>query len=538
MDLLHQRRPHNNVASSEPAGRGWTRRDFLKAAGGAALSLSALPALGGMSRVKAQAPQYGGTLTFASSALPASIEPHLESADIFQQRKFLFYENLVTIDNELAPQPELAEGWERKSDTEYVFFLRRGVKFHNGKEMDAEDVKYSYERVLDPEVGSGGRGDLITIKSIDVIDRYTVRFSLHEPSASFLINLGGKYNAVIPAGSAPSGTELATRAIGTGPFYVESFEPNQRLILKRFNDYWMEGKPYLDEIRYIAVPDESNIVAGLRTGQIDAAVITSPINYRLIAADRRLRAINAPAIRWVVLDLAGDMEPTQHPDVRRAIALAIDRPSILQIAGNGLGDRLGLLPPAMTYWAVPWTELPNQERDVDAARSLLRSAGYPNGLDLKIRTIVGFPDLTASVQVIADNLEEAGIRTEIESVDIGVWSRDWVARQQPPAMNVWGGFVDPDQAFYRHFRTPPLGMDFRRWNNAEADRLLDEGRVTLDREARKPIYDRVQHLMAEDPITIPLYAPNLIYGLQQSVQGFEPHPTGFHYGLRFAWKTS
>ncbi|MDR7459392.1 MAG: peptide-binding protein, partial [Armatimonadota bacterium] len=102
-------------------------------------------------------------------------------------------------------------------------------------------------------------------------------------------------------------------------------------------------------------------------------------------------------------------------------------------------------------------------------------------------------------------------------------------------MNEWGGFVDPDQAFYRHYRQPPQGVDFRRWGNPEVDRLLDEGRRTLDRNRRKAIYDRVQTMLADDPISVPLYAPHLLYSLNRKIQGFRPYPTGFLYGLRFVW---
>ncbi len=146
---------------------------------------------------------------------------------------------------------------------------------------------------------------------------------------------------------------------------------------------------------------------------------------------------------------------------------------------------------------------------------------------------MGFPELGASLQVIVDQLRAVGLGVRVETVDIGVWIKDFLARRSPPTMNVWGGFVDPDQAFYRHYHTPPDGMDFRRWNNREADRLLDEGRVTLDRASRQKIYAQFQVLMAQDPISIPLYAPDLVYALQKTVKGFRPHPTGFYYGVRY-----
>jgi peptide/nickel transport system substrate-binding protein len=482
--------------------------------------------------VRAQA-RTGGTLTFATSALPPNIEPHMQGLDIFQKRKPLIYENLVWIDHALEAKPELAERWEQKSPTEYVFHLRRGVKFHNGKEVDADDVKYSYDRIRDPKV-SPGANDLIFVKQIDAVDKHTVRFVLHGPAATFLVNLGGKYNGVIPRDAGGDGKALLTKAVGTGPFSVEEFDPSRRLLLKKNGAYWGAQKPSLDTIVFQAIPDESSIVAGLRTGQVQMAEFSSALSFRVAKSVTSLEAVQAPSTRWVVLDLAGDQEPTSKPEVRQAIALAIDRAAILQIAGSGLGQRLGMLPPGLKFWALGPAHLPNQQRDVAKAKALLAKAGYPGRVPMTIRNIVGFPALAAALPVIVDNLKDAGIDVNVETVDGGVWIKDWIVPQSPPTMNEWGGFVDPDQAFHRHFHSAPGGKDFRRWKNAQADELLDSGRTTLDRARRKEIYDRVQRLMAEDPITIPLYSPDLLYAMQKTVKGFQPHPTGFFYGLRFA----
>lgn len=529
------------MSESRHDPRGMKRREFLRTAGAAGFGLAAGQLLSPYRLWTASAapaagtPRQGGRITFGSAALPASIEPHLEGADIYQRRKFLFYENLVWVDYDLVPRPQLAERWEERSPTEYIFHLRRGVRFHSGKEMDAEDVKFSYERVMDPRTGSGGRGDLVMIKSVDIIDRNTVRFTLNEPTATFLINIAGKYNGVIPKDAVRTGRELQHAAIGTGPFRVRQFEPNRLLVLERFPEYWDRGKPYLDGLTFQALPDETSLVAALRAGQLDMVQFESGVNFKLVRHLVSLNHIQAPAIRWVVLDLAGDQAPTSNPDIRRAIALSIDREAILRIAGDGLGTRLGLLPPAMAFWAMPLDRLPNQNRDLGRARELIQRAGLRPPVPLTIRNIVGFPSLIASVQVIADNLKDAGFDVRVETVDIGVWIRDWIARQAPPTMNEWGGFVDPDQTFYRHYHTPPKGMDFRRWNNAEIDRLLDEGRSTLDRNRRKQIYDRVQTIMAEDPISIPLYAPNSLYSMNRKIKGFRPYPTGFMFGLRETW---
>ena len=516
--------PTSQNGSSAPLGR----RRFLKT-GGAALTVAAARLPG---RVGAQV-KSGGTLIFASTALPPSIEPHMQGLDIWQRRKPLLYENLVWIDYALEAKPELAERWEQKSPTEYVFHLRRGVQFHNGKEMDSEDVKYSYERIRDPKV-SPGANDLAFVSRIDAVDKYTMRFTLSAPAATFLVNLAGKYNGVIPKDSGGDGKALLTTAIGTGPFALDSFDPSRRLALKRNSQYWGAQKPLLESIVFQAIPDESSIVAALRTGQITLAEFSSALSFQVARSVPTLEAIQAPSTRWVVLDLAGDQEPTSKPEVRQAIALALDRQAILQIAGSGLGQRLGVLPPGLKAWALPWQELPNQQRDVATAKQLLQRAGYTGRVPMKIRNIVGFPALAAALPVIVDNLKEAGIDVTVETVDGGVWIKDWIVPQSPPTMNDWGGFVDPDQAFYRHFHSAPGGKDFRRWKNKAADELMDTGRVTLDRAKRKALYDQLQRMVAEDAITIPLYSPDLLYVRQKTLKGFQPHSTGFYYGLRFA----
>jgi len=516
--------PTSQNGSSAPIGR----RRFLKT-GGAALTVAAARLPG---RVGAQV-KSGGTLIFASTALPPSIEPHMQGLDIWQRRKPLLYENLVWIDYALEAKPELAERWEQKSPTEYVFHLRRGVQFHNGKEMDSEDVKYSYERIRDPKV-SPGANDLAFVSRIDAVDKYTMRFTLSAPAATFLVNLAGKYNGVIPKDSGGDGKALLTTAIGTGPFALDSFDPSRRLALKRNSQYWGAQKPLLESIVFQAIPDESSIVAALRTGQITLAEFSSALSFQVARSVPTLEAIQAPSTRWVVLDLAGDQEPTSKPEVRQAIALALDRQAILQIAGSGLGQRLGVLPPGLKAWALPWQELPNQQRDVAKAKQILQRAGYTGRVPMKIRNIVGFPALAAALPVIVDNLKEAGIDVTVETVDGGVWIKDWIVPQSPPTMNDWGGFVDPDQAFYRHFHSAPGGKDFRRWKNKAADELMDTGRVTLDRAKRKALYDQLQRMVAEDAITITLYSPDLLYVRQKTLKGFQPHSTGFYYGLRFA----
>lgn len=484
---------------------------------------------------EAAEPKTGGTLVFATSIDVPSLEPHLEAADAWHRRKALIYQNLTWVDNDVIVQPQLAESWDIKDDIEYTFHLRRGVKFHNGKELDAEDVKYSLERQLDPEVGSAGAGDLNMIDTIEVVDTYTVRITLKQPTGPFLAALGGRYNAIIPKDSAPTGDTLRRTAIGTGPFMVKEFVPAQRLVLVKNPDYWEEGKPYLDELVIQVVPDEQTALAGLRAGTIDALAIEDAKNFALVEGDTSLVATRTPAIKIDTLELPGDIEPLDDVRVRQAILLALDKEAIMQAGLMGLGQVVGIMPPAMKYWALPPEELPNQKRDLAKAKALLAEAGYPDGFDLKLRTIVGYATMAANAPVIAANLKEIGINVTVETVDLGVWIEDWSARREPVTLNAWGGFMDPDLLFYRHFHTPPEGMDFRRWNSAKADDLLDKGRSTVDQAERKVYYDELQKLMAEEAICIPLYSADLLNVQQKYVKGYVQHPSGWYYGFKDTW---
>lgn len=480
-------------------------------------------------------PRSGGTLVVATTIEAPSLEPHTEAADARTRRTVLLYETLVWMDNELRPQPQLAEEWEQEDDTTFVFKLRRGVTFHNGKELDGWDVKYSYERLIDPDVGSPGRGDLIMIDSIEVPDKYTVRFKLKYPYAAFLAALGGRYSAVIPADYVQTGQELQLTAMGTGPFMVESWERNQRLVLKKNPNYWDSGKPYLDQLVIQIIPDETNTVAALRTGEIDMAIIENPEYFLLLQGEPGLVATRYPAIRWDVFDLACDMKPTDDPRVRKAILLSLDKQAIAQAAAQGVATVIGGLPPAMTLYAAKLEELPNQQRDLDQAKALLREAGYGDGVEMTLRSIISYPTLMAAAQVIEANLREVGIRATIEPVELGVWIQDFRAKTFPPTMNSWGGFADPDLAYYRHFHPQPEGEDFRRWNNPRAGELLDLGRRTYDVEKRREIYLEFQRLVAEEAPSIPLYSADIPVVAQEKVKGYVQHPSGWYYGFREAW---
>lgn len=484
----------------------------------------------------ATGPKQGGNLVVATTVDPPSLDPHVEASDVRTRFTVLIYENLVWVDQDLRVQPQLATSWDISPDGKvYTFHLRQGVKFSNGQEMTAEDVKYSYNRLRDPKTGSAGRGDLALVQSIEVVDRNTVRFTLSAPQASFLAAIGGRYSAVVPKDVVKTGNELKQNALGTGPFMLKEWVPKQKMVLVKNPYYWDKDHVYLNSITFQVIPDENSIIAALRAGQVDWALLNDAKNYKLVKDDKNLVVERHSAIRWEVMDFACDQKPLDSPLVREAIELAIDKQAVMEAATQGVGTVIGEMPPAMKDFVVPTGQLPNQKRDVAKAKQLLSQAGYPSGTDMTLRIIQGYPEMPAVASVIAANLKDIGINARVETVDLGVWIKDWGAGKNPTTLNAWGGFMDPDLLYYRHFHKKPQGGDFRRWNNDKGSQLLDEGRNSVDPKQRQKIYAEFQKLLATDAPTVPLYSADDVTVAQKSVQGYIHHPSGWYYGLRGVW---
>lgn len=490
----------------------------------------------GSSSAKSGSPKKGGNLIVAATADAPSLDPHVEGANLRSVRTSLIYETPVWVDENLQVKPQLAEKWDVAPDgLSYTFHLRKGVKFHNGKEMDAEDVKYSYDRLRDEKTGSPGRGDFGTVKAIDAVDKYTVKFTLSKPNAAFLAAVGGRYSAVIPKDFVKTGNELKSGAMGTGPFKVKEWVPKDKLVYERHADYWDKNKVYLDTITVQVIPDENSILAALRSGQAHFSILSDTKKFVDLKDDKNLNVLKQPAIKWAIMDLALDQKPTDNLKVRQAIALGIDKQAVMQAATQGVGTVIGVLPPAMKEFALAPDQLKNQKRDVARAKQLLAEAGYPNGTEMTLRIINGYPEMPPTASVIAANLKDVGITVNVQAVDLGVWVADWSAGKNPPTLNAWGGFMDPDLLFYRHFHKKPEGGDFRRWNSAKGSELLDLGRETLDVAKRKQIYSDFQKLVADEVPTVPLYAGDDVTVAQKNVEGYVHHPSGWFYGLKSTW---
>jgi peptide/nickel transport system substrate-binding protein len=482
----------------------------------------------------------GGTLNMGLLVEPPGLDPFHQAADARICLTVLMYQGLFYEGPSGQALPLLAEGFDLSDDRlTYTVRLRRNVKFHSGQLMTAKDVAYSYNYIRDPKNGSPGAGDYALINSVEAVDDYTVRIILSTPDAALPMTLGNKYGGVVPAGyfdAADANTKLSQTSVGTGPFKLGEFKPNSNATLVRNTDYWEPGVPYLDQINFVFVPNAPSLLVGLRNKRVDLAILSRPQDLKQVQGVNGLVVERAPSFNQKAIDLGSELKPLDDERVRRAIALAVDRDEIMRASIGGLGNVIGTMVAGMQdSWGVPLDQLPNQKIDIAAAKKLLADAGHPNGFDLKLTTIVGYQWMDAAAVTLRQQLAGIGVRLSIQPIELGVWVKNFQSRQMGFTFNDWATVPDPHLMFYRHFHKVPQGADFRNWNNEEASRLLDDGRIEGDPAKRKQIYARFQQALAESVPTIMLFSADHIVVRNERVRNYQQHPTGWYYGLARTW---
>jgi peptide/nickel transport system substrate-binding protein len=280
------------------------------------------------------------------------------------------------------------------------------------------------------------------------------------------------------------------------------------------------------------MPDESSIIAALRTGDVHHAVLEDNKNYDLIKDNPSLQTWRTAALGTNVININHRKEPLSNMQVRQAMSMAINREEILQAAGSGLGAVSGPIPASHPQWTVPTSNLPFYTQDVDGAKQLLSDAGYPNGFDMDIIYIPQFPLMDISAQVLAGHWQNIGINASPRATEYGVWldlrvkTFDyWIST------NLDFPTLDPDQYLYNTFHTgsSPAGWD--NWSDAEVDALLDQGRAATDLASRQQIYTQAQQMLCQKVAALWSYAADHVDVASQQLQGFKPHPTTTVFGM-------
>jgi peptide/nickel transport system substrate-binding protein len=428
----------------------------------------------------------------------------------------LYVEGLIDLDKQADLVPGLAESWEITPDGRvYTFRLRKGVKFHNGDDLVADDVKWSFEYAMDKKNAANYITHLDLVEAIEIVDPYTVKIRLKKAQASFLSNISGLF---IPVVSRKSHASLDSSPIGTGPFVLAEWKQGLDLKFRRFKDYWKQGKPYVDEVVFRVVPDETVRYTSLRTGDLDMA--DDLPSQRMIELKRSpakgVQVIGIPGGSYMMFMMNTRTPPLNDVRVRQAIAFGLDKPEILDATRWGAGEATNQLYARTSPW---YFDAEDRKRDLAAARRLLAEAGFPQGLTIQITVA---PKYLSTAQVMQGQLKSIGVHLEFFQVD----DSTRLAREYKGefVMDLRGmGYPNDPDRFFLYFYSKAGSRNFSGYKNPEFDRLFELGEVEQNFQKRKLIYTDMMRMIQRDVPEMVLWSGYRYFGWRDHVKGFEPN---------------
>ncbi len=433
-------------------------------------------------------------------------------------------------DGAIEVVPDLAESWEANDDlTEYTFRLKQGVKWHDGQPFTADDVKFTFEAILNPNVNAALRGPVSSIDRVEVVDEHTVRFILKRPFAPFPVMLG--YNQAIVPKHLLEGqdlnqpTEFLKNPIGTGPFKFKEFVQGSHLEVAANPDFF-DGAPYLDGIVFKVIPDGNARVAQVKAGEVDFTVIEPPQVDALKGADN-VEIREAPQVNYYFFAVNHTVPRLQDVRVRRALSHAIDKQAIVDRILRGYGQvATGPINPLLGDYYNP--DVTTYEYDMDKAAALLEEAGWTKGPDgvlvnasgerftILFNGPKGFPVMEQVITYAQQQYQKLGIEVTLDIVDWPVHLEKYRNLEYDLLMEWW--ITPPDPDLYDHYFSESAQ---NRWayKNPQLDELLVQARSEADRAKRVQLYHEIQKLIAEDLPVIYLYYPRELQAVSKRTKG-------------------
>lgn len=464
-----------------------------------------------------------GTLELAVGQSPAGLDPHIVTAFSSFQIIDQIYDTLLEINADLQLEPGLATGYTVSADgLSYTFALRDGVVFHNGRPFVADDVVYSYQRVIDVNTGSPQASRFALVASVDALDDHTVVFTLSQPYAPFLANLPNL--RIVAREAVEANGDLQQVAVGTGPFMLAEIVPDTFTRLVANPSYYRAGEPGVAELKINVVPESSTQAAGLRTGAYHLIPDVDPATAQILGNVPGITLLGVQELSYSLIGMNTTKPPFDNPLVRRALNLAIDREELVEAVYFGAAAPGGPLSPGLTDWALPVDEYSCYTADPVAARALLADAGYPDGVSFDILTLGSLRVVVDAAQVVQAQVAAAGFDATVSVEELGAFVQKWRNSDFDAFASLNGGNIDPDGYLDRTFRTGGSTNVFK-YSNPAVDTLLAAGQRATDFPVRQGIYNELQRALACDgPIAHLAYA-TLFTAHRDEVTGFVQTPT-------------
>jgi peptide/nickel transport system substrate-binding protein len=517
---------------------GTSRRAFLREAIAAGAAVVGGPALlaacGGVSQTSTQAggaPKRGGALLLGVSGGGAkdTLDPHTWSAQIDGARVCQLYEFLAVRDHNYELKPMLGTDFiPTAGGRQMLVKLRQGVTFHNGKPLTADDVVYTFHRVLDPKVGAAEYGQFKpVIDRVETVDKSTVRFTFKLPFTQLMDFAGSSSLGIIPVGWDPN------HPVGTGAFKFESFNPGQQSVFTRYSDYWDSPGPYVDSVTISDISDDSARVNALTSGAVHAIDNVPYALLPTLQGNSNVSVLIAETGNWYPLTMRVDRPPFKDPSVRQAFRWLIDRPQMVQEAyGNRarVGNDLFAIDDVLYAH-----DIEQREQDIDKAKFLLKQAGYGDGLTVNLVTAPIENGVVESCVVFAQQAKAAGVNVQITKLDNTTFYNSQYL-QRVFSVDWWDAESFLSGTAYT--QTPTANYPETHYDNPQFNKWYLEAIGTSDLSLQKELaHNMQQQLWTNGGEIIPGF-PDNIDGYSRKVTGFVPSKTGFnlgYWGCRNVW---
>jgi peptide/nickel transport system substrate-binding protein len=424
-------------------------------------------------------------------------------------------ECLVKVDRHGKLVPWLAERWTITGDRTYTFFLKRGVRFHNGRELKAADVKFAIERAMNPETKHPYPRYYEAISEITVKDDYTVVFVVKSPTPNFLLNMARQGSVIYPREAVDT---LKSAPVGTGPYTLAEWVRGDRIVLKKNPQYHVAGLPRMDRVTFRFIADPNAALAALKAGDIDASLFgLGPEHVVDLQKDSRFTVIVGDTTNDVILTMNNSRKPFTDVRVRRALTYAIDKAEILKGAMFGMGKILGTsVDPLNPYYVDLAGAMPY---DPARARTLLAEAGYPNGFETVLKVSPQYYYTVRSGEIISAQLAKVGVKVKIEQIEWSQWLDRVFCR---PA----SGCKEPDYDLtiighaeswdVANYANPKY---YFRYDSPRFQELFQKSEVTVNDAARRDLYVRMQKLLVEEAPVVFLYMHPRLAAAKRGLQG-------------------
>lgn len=476
----------------------------------------------------ARAAETKTTLNIALREDPDVLDPTLSRTYVGRIVFAGLCDKLFDINEKLQIVPQLATGYEWADPKTLVIHLRHGVLFQDGEKFDAAAAKYSLERHLNMP-GSNRRGEISAMDKVEVVDPYTIRILLKEPSAPFLAQLTDRAGMMVaPQAAEKEGKNFGLHPVCAGPFRFVERVPQDRIVLERFPDYWNKGAIHFDRVVYRPMPNASVRVDNLRAGSIDLSEQILPTDVAAVQQDPKLRVVTSNSLGYqgITINIAngkGANSPLAHdPRVRKAFELAIDRKALVDVVYSGMYTPTAqAIPPGSPFYDAALTP---PARDLARAKALLKETGLKLPVPVTLLTTTN-SDMQQVAEVIQSMANEAGFDVKIRTMEFAASLNAARAGDFEAYLLAWSGRIDPDGNTYIFLHSGGA-LNESHYANGLVDQALDQGRTLTDVAQRKQAYDRMWRQEAQDLPIVYLWNPKNIVGMSKRLVGFRPIPDG------------